>query len=287
MNVSHRTQTLLDRLPTGHPLAPAMRDAMIAALAAAEGFSGHKIALASDRRMTPLGRRQALQEALTANHGKAWARAAAAVQKQRKEITARRDALVIKEVGQSYAAVHGRWEIRQWLLSLDESARQAVAQATNDVRLLEAMLTAPPQLSGVNLPALAGKIEQRYREVTYPAELAAIALDDSVVSEAETACTIARNELRSVLDAVEVVESVDGVTRHELLSVADNPHAFDALMKPVETVRPWLMDDGKQVCEIGADGKPSYRLATAADREIGFKGSYDEYKALAGLANAA
>jgi hypothetical protein len=63
MNISPRTKTLLDRLPD-HPLTPSMRTAMIAAAAASEGFAGHKIALGSDRRMTPLGQRQALHDAL-------------------------------------------------------------------------------------------------------------------------------------------------------------------------------------------------------------------------------
>ena len=88
MNISPRTKTLIDCLPKNHPLAPKMRDAMIEALAASEGFAGHKIALASDRRMTELGQRQALQDALTGNHGKAWARAKAPVVKARKEIEA-------------------------------------------------------------------------------------------------------------------------------------------------------------------------------------------------------
>jgi hypothetical protein len=90
---------------------------------------------------------------------------------------------------------------------------------------------------------------------------------DAVVSEAEAAVGIAYNDLRSVADM--------------------HPHDFAELMKPIEIIQPWLMDDGKQVCEIGADGKPSYRLATEADREIGFKGSYDEYKRAQGLADAA
>src|SRR5438876_11899863 len=89
MTISPRTKTLIDRLPD-HPLSPSMRDAMIAAAAASEGFSGHKIALQSDQRMTEVGRREALREALTQNYGKQWARAKAPIAKARSEIAARR-----------------------------------------------------------------------------------------------------------------------------------------------------------------------------------------------------
>jgi hypothetical protein len=59
MGVSPRTASLIARLPD-HPLAPAMRTAMIDGLAAAEQFADHKSTLARDGRMTPLGQRQAL-----------------------------------------------------------------------------------------------------------------------------------------------------------------------------------------------------------------------------------
>ena len=77
MNISKRTQFQLDRLPKDHPLTPAMKAAMVAAAAASEGFVGHKIALESDRRLTELGRRPKLQEALTGNYGEAWVKAKA------------------------------------------------------------------------------------------------------------------------------------------------------------------------------------------------------------------
>src|SRR6266850_1073215 len=98
MTVSPRTQSLLNRLPKDHPLAPSMRAAMIAAAAASEGFSGHKIALRSDRRMTDLGRRDALKDVLTQNFGKQWAAAKAPIAKARAEIASRRAALTVKAV---------------------------------------------------------------------------------------------------------------------------------------------------------------------------------------------
>jgi hypothetical protein len=260
MNISPRTKTLLDRLPKDHPLSPSMRDAMIAAAAASEGFVGHRIALASDRRMTELGQRQALRDALTGNHGKAWARAKASVVKARKEIKSRRDALVIKAVDKAdIAGELQRAEIRTWIRSLDQGVRQSVVASSSDRRILEAALSAPPQLSGIVDPKAAAEIENRYIEIVYPSELASIEAADSVVSEAEAAVGIAYNELRQTVDM--------------------NPHDFSGLMRPLETIGPWLTADRKQVIEIGADGFAKYHPASADEVETGRVYNEAEFRA--------
>jgi hypothetical protein len=261
MNVSKRTQTLIDRLPKGHPLSATMRDAMIAALAASEGFGGHKIALQSDDRMTPKGRSQALRDSLVQNHGKQWARAKAAVAKARKEIEARRAALVIKAVDPTnVVAALERQEIRSWLRTLDIGARQSVALTTDDRRILEAMVTAPPELSNIVAGALAAKIEQRYIELTYPDELASIEKMDAVVTVAEQARHIARNEMAGIYGA--------------------HPIEFDKLMQLLEVDRPVLTSDRKQIIEIDAAGKATYRLASQSDIDNGVVFGSDEHKAL-------
>jgi hypothetical protein len=269
MNISPRTKTLLDRLPKDHPLTPAMKAAMIAAAAASEGFVGHKIALSADRRMTPLGQRQALHDALTGNHGKAWARAKAPVAKARAEVKARRAALVIKSVDPAnFAAAVERQEIRSWVRQLDLGVRASVLLATKDKRILEAVVSAPPELSGFGGDAaLAGQIEDRYFEVVCPGEVAAIEAMDAVVSEAEAAVGIAYNDLR-------IAYAPDM-----------HPRDFDELMRPIETIRPWLIDGRRQVCETGADGKPRYRKATEADLADGVEyENFEAYKAAQGLA---
>jgi hypothetical protein len=268
MTISHRTQTLIDRVPKNHQLSSSMTAAMVAALAAAEQFAGHKIALASDSRRTPLGQRQALQESLVQNHGKQWARAKAPIAKARKEIEKRRGALVVKAVDpQNITAALERQEIRTWLRTLDLGARQGVVLGTTDVRILEAMVTAPPELSGVVAAELAGKVEERYLELSFPDEIAAIAAADAVVSEAEAAVGIAYNELRSTVDM--------------------HPHDFDALMRPLETIRPLLTSDKMQIIEIDAAGKASYRPASQSERDNGVVYGSDEHKAAQGMDVAA
>ena len=253
MNVSPRTQSLLNRLPKGHPLTPAMRDAMIAAAAASEGFAGHKIALQSDGRMTPRGQQDALREALTGNHGKAWARANAAVQKARKEIEAERAALVIKPVDPSnFAAALERQEIRAWVRQLDLGVRQSVVLATKDRRILEAVVSAPPELSGFASDAkLASKIEDHYFELAYPDKLVSIEAKNDVVSVAEAAMHVQRNELRSTI------------------SVDMHPRDFDEMMRPIETIRPLVTHDRTQVIGKRADGMATYRPASPDESENG------------------
>jgi hypothetical protein len=260
MPISPRTQSLVNRLPD-HPLSASMKDAMIAALAASEQFSGHKIGLASDRRMTELGKSQALKDELTNRFGKQLARAKAVVTKARAEIDAERAALVIKPVDKTdIAAALERQEIRAWIRQLDLGVRQSVVLATKDVRILEAVTSAPPELSGfAGDAAFASKVEDRYIELTYPDKLADIEAKSGVVAEAEASMHISRNDMRATVDM--------------------HQRDFDALMKPVEVIRPVLTSDRKQLIEIDAAGRASYRPASQSDIDNGIVFGSDEHKA--------
>jgi hypothetical protein len=269
MNISPRTKTLIDLLPKGHRLTPSMRDAIIAASAAGEQFGGRKIALQSDARMSALGRQQALNLSLTTNHGPALVRAGASVRKARAEHKARYAALKVKPIDTTNSVAElRRMEMRTYLCSLDLMERQSFALTTESQLVLESILTAEvPGLAGfgTQLAQFLPQVEQRYREVVYPNELAELAALDDVIKPAEQAYHIARNEMRSTVDM--------------------HPHDFDELMKPVETIKPWLVDDDKQVCEIGSDGKPSYRKATETDRANGVRyDNFEAYQAAQGIA---
>jgi hypothetical protein len=257
---SARTQTIVDLVPKNHPLSASMETAIVDALGTSEQFGGHKIALASDRRMTELGQRQALQEALTGNHGKALARANAPVEKARKAIDARHAALVVKPGPSNSAGAIGHAEIRTWLRSLDFGELQGIALATEDPDILHAMLLKPEMSGLVGLPVpVIAQIRDRYVASTYPGELAAIAADDAVVVPAEQAMHIARNEMRSTIDL------------HEI--------EFDALLKSIEPDRPVLTSDRKQIITIDAAGRASYRPASQSEIDNGVVYGSDEHKA--------
>jgi hypothetical protein len=210
--------------------------------------------------MTELGQRQALKDALIANHGREWARAKAPVAKARREIKAARAALVVKPMDPAdLVGAVLRQEIRGWIRSLDVGVRQSVVLGSKDRRVLEAALSAPPELSGITSPSAASEIENRYIEIVYPRELAELEAMEAVVSEAEAAVGIAYNELRSTIDI--------------------HPRDFDEMMKPVETIRPLLTNDKKQVIEIDGAGKASYRPASQSDIDNGVVYGSDEHKA--------
>jgi hypothetical protein len=267
-SISPRTKLLIDRLPN-HELAPTMRAAMIAGLSAGEQFADQKNLLAKDNRMSETGRQAALMAALTNTFAKSLARAKAPVTKARKEITARRAALTIKPVDPAnLSAALERQEIRAWVRQLDLGVRQSVVLATKDRRILEAVVSAPPELSGfAGDAAFASKIEDRYVELVYPSELASIEEMNAVVGEAEAALHIARNDLQTISNL--------------------HAHDFDELLRPVVN-QPWLVNNKLQVCEVGADGKASYRAADDLDRANGVEyENFAAYQAAQGLARAA
>jgi hypothetical protein len=270
MNISARTKTIIDLLPKNHPLTPSMRDAIIAASAAGEQFGGRKIALASDARMSALGRQHELNLSLTTNHGPALVRAGASVRKARAEHKAGYAALKVKPIDTNSVAELRRMEMRTYLCSLDLVERQSFALTTESQLVLESILTAEvPGLAGfgTQLAQFLPQVEQRYREVVYPNELAELEAMDAVITPAEQAIHISRNEMRS--------------------TVGLHQHDFDQLMRPVETIKPWLTSDRKQIIQIDAAGRATYTPASQSERDNGVVYNSDEHKAAQGLADAA
>jgi hypothetical protein len=259
MNISPRTKSLLGLVPKNHALSDAMRGVIIAASAANEEFADLKNTLARDDGKTDRGKVDALKAEST-RFGKALVRTEQPMLKARAEAKAKRDGLVIKAVDPSnLAAALERGEIRAWLRSLDVSTRQLVALGSTDPRILTAMVTAPPELSGIAGPKAAAEIEQRYIELTYPNELAEIEALEAVIAPAEQARHIARNEMAGTYGA--------------------HPLEFDKLLQSLEPDRPWLTSDRRQVVEIGADGKAKYHPATADQIENGRVFSPEAYAA--------
>jgi hypothetical protein len=186
--------------------------------------------------------------------------------------------LVIKAVDPiNVVAELQRQEIRNWLRSLDLSGRQLVAKTTKDQRVLEAMVTAAPELSGIvgdHLGPLADEIEARYLELTYGPEIAEIKAIEEVLAEADAAIQVARQSLQM----------------NSEMSERD----FDRLMKPIEqgVGRPWLLKTG--VRPDGADhvmvvtvnnGVASYHEASNEEQTAGvYYKDAAEYRAAQGIA---
>jgi len=161
--------------------------------------------------MTELGQRQALQDALTQNHGKQWGRAKAPVVKARAEARAKHAALVVKPADPANAI--GDWEIRTWFNAKNIGPKLATAVSTKDLQILHALLLKPELCGLEGLPPILDKngrpvpiidhLKERYNEMVYPTELAELEAMEAVIVPAEQACGMAYNELRSTLDALQ------------------------------------------------------------------------------------
>lgn len=266
--LSPRILSIVARVPS-HPLAATMKTHIIDALSAGEQFAARKAELAKSGTLTAIGQREALRDDLEKRFGRSVARTSNEIAKARGDIRSRRANLKIKAVDPTnVAAALERQEIRSWFRSLDLMGRQTVALTTNDKRILDAVCTAPPELSGfAELPPhIAEQVEARYLELHSGTEITEIEAMESVVSEAEAAVTIARNDLQNVAEIPE--------------------REFNALMTPLErgVGRPWLKTvHGRTV--VVKPGESAYPDATAADLAEGvFYATVDEWQAAQGIA---
>ena len=282
--ISQRTQQILDRLErhNAHPLTPAIKDAVIQAHTAAEAFAAKKAELASSGTLTPRGQHQALRDSLVHDYGKALARSRDPIRKAQREIKTRREALKVAAVDRTdVVGALDRQEIRSWLRTLDEGALVSLARTTSDKRILTAMIQAPPELSGLHkvkeAEYVAAEVERRYLEAQYPEELAALEDMQAVVDEGEAAIGVAQILMQSASELED--------------------HQFEGLMRPIEQKigAPWLLKNTRglgadqveiiQVVEVGADGKGSYRDATATDIANGvYYSDFNAFKTAQGLA---
>lgn len=254
--ISARTQSLLDRVPV-HAIAATVKTSIVDALGAAESFAAKKAELETSGTLTARGQRQALRDALVHQYGKDLARAREPIAKVRKDIAARRDAMKVKAVDKTdIAGALERQEIRAYLRTLDANARQTLAMTTTNVQLLEALVTAPPELSGFdgNLAHIADQIEQRYFELAYADEISAITSMEAVIAEGDAAVSIARGMFQGTM----------GMEERE----------FENFMVPIErrANAPWLLkqDGSSSVLVVEMEnGLANYRPATDSDLSNG------------------
>lgn len=260
-----------------HPSAEKFKAAMVDALTAAEQFASRKSEIAKAGTLTEIGQRQALRDELAGKFGRAVARAADPVRKAQRELKARRAALVVKGTDKSdiAGALQGQ-EIRAWFRGLDPMARQTIALTTKDARILTALVSAPPELSGfAELPEhVAGEVEQRYLKLTYGLEVAEIQAAEAVIAEADAAVQIARNDLQATADF--------------------DQRSFEAIMAPIEqgVGRPYLVNrprfDGAEITLVAvpaADGEFDTREASADDLANGvYYKDVSEFRVAQGLA---
>jgi hypothetical protein len=261
-------QVLLDRIRADHPKSATVRAAVSHAFDAANKFASTKAELAKGGKLTPAGQIDALRNSLP-GAAKQWAAAHSPIAKLAGEAQARRAALKVKAPAKDdFAAVHAQYEMRQFLLGLPKLDRMALLTGTNDVRIMESALSAPPELSGLagkEFEQIAKQVEARYFQMTAGTDIAELEELEALVDEAQAAMAVARGELRNVADM--------------------DQREFEAVVGPaVNSVRTWLVKngDGKtpMVCSVDDNGNASYHQATPFEIETGtYYKNADEWRA--------
>jgi hypothetical protein len=149
------------------------------------------------------------------------------------------------------------------LRNLPDDQRSKLVFSTEDVRVIDAVLTAPPELSGVPKDRFDFLLEQRLKSV-FGAEIAAIERDEAALENAEAASAVARNDLRATLDPD-----------------AQDARLFETIMAGISGV-PWLMKSGSSIVVVKIDdqGRASYPTATPDEEAAGrFFANRQEYEA--------
>jgi hypothetical protein len=245
------------RIRADHPKSATILAAVVNAFDAANKFASTKAELAKGGKLTAAGQIDALRAALP-GAAKAWAAANEPVAKLAGEAKGRREALKVKAPAPNdFAAVHSQYEMRQFMRGLPTVDRMTFLASTKDIRIMESVLNAPPEISGAVGPGfeeLAKTLEARYFEMTAGADIAELEALESLVDNARDAMMVARGELRNAADM--------------------DARQFESVVGPaIDSVRTWLVSagDGKtpMVCEVGDDGKANYHQATPFEIETG------------------
>jgi hypothetical protein len=224
--ISQDLQGLLTRIRDHHhALSQALSTAVTEMYGIKDRIAAKKSELARSGTHTAQGQVQELTKVLPGTLIDLL-RARAPIEKAYSDNRARRAAIQIKSPDpNNFAAAIERWALQDYLSSLDPGQREALALTTTDRRILEAIVFAPPELSGFvgNLAPAFKKVEARYLEVTHSAELKSIAAAEAVMAEASAAAQIVRDQIQQ--------------------TVGMNDREFAAVMEPIERKvgAPWLV----------------------------------------------
>jgi hypothetical protein len=205
MNYKHkRNATLLDRIDRhAHPSTAALRKAAENCFTIAENFAAHRDLLERDGQFTAQGKNARLREALTKTVAHDLRIARKPIDDARQEIERLRGGIKPVQVDSTdVVAAMERAEIRAFIRSLPSTERIAALLTQPDPKILDAVLSAPAALSGVAEQHYSAAKSAREEQLFGP-QLAEIDALKAVVDEANAAATIARGDLRSVLQIEE------------------------------------------------------------------------------------
>jgi hypothetical protein len=266
---SQRTLSLQDRVPK-HKHSDTVKTAMAACLGVGERFAARRAELETSGKLTPAGVGAAMRDE-TSKALKDLVKAHAPIKSIADQAKARRDGLKVRAIDRTdVAGAIERMEIRQFMRGLDIGERRTVAMTTKDPRLLEAMLSAPPELSGFkeSQPQLLADIEQRYFNLVHGTDLAAIDATEAVTAEGDAAYKVAASDIQR---AAEIGEREFAA----LLGAAERKEGAPILMRTTSGAVLRIFPDKQNVAgefqrQATSDEIADGRFLTPAEYEVEF-----------------
>ncbi|TGS95275.1 hypothetical protein EN814_16360 [Mesorhizobium sp. M2D.F.Ca.ET.171.01.1.1] len=182
-----------------------LRQAAVDCLNVADRYKARSEAIRADANLTQVGRTKALKDEATNAYLPSLKAAFLPIAKALGDAAEARKAFSIPAPDQSnIAAAMERQEIRSWLRGLDPVARLKVLMgdiehggpAGIDERLVDAALSAPPALSGLEQhyeKVLEATLDRRFGE-----KIAAVRAAEEIAQAAEAAMLVAKNDIKSI-----------------------------------------------------------------------------------------
>jgi hypothetical protein len=258
---TQRTNDLLNRIPAnGHAQAGPLRAAVVDAMAAADAFTARCAEIEQNAALSEHGKKQALKDALTKTYIPALLNVRAPISKAKSHLQTLKNAVRIKPSSDpsDVAAALLRMEIRASLSEMKATGRAAlVTNPKTDPRILEAVLTAPAIVTGVDEGVLS-HIEKLWQERHFAAEAREIETLEEIVAVAQAAVDLSRGDMQRESSRFGIAEAV-----------------FESEVRPIEdkgaAIPIWLVKSGDNalVVVLDKDGHANYRPASESEAKSG------------------
>jgi len=248
--MSHKN--LLDRIGN-----ETLRNAAAACLDLAASVRERRAALDKDANLTERGRAQAIGDALTKQFAPKFRKAQQPIAAALAEVEKRKLALTLPTPDRTdLAGVLERQEIRAYLRGLPIAERSALVFSSKDQGIVDAVLTAPAELSGIPQDRFEA-LQNITRERLHGPAMKEIAAAEAVALEAMAVIKVAQNDMRAAAGLDEL--------------------KFGAIIDNVKQGAPWLIKEGEKIV-VAKPGQSTYPEATADDLAAGkYYANKDEY----------
>ncbi len=248
-----RNAGLLDRISD-----KILRASAEACLGLVENVRVHRAQLEKSGNFTEIGRAAALKEALGKQYAPQLRKIQAPIAAAQAAVEQRRAALSLPIPDKTdLAGVLDRQEIRAHLRSLSLAQRTALVFESKDLRISDAVISAPPELSGIPADRFA-LLHRAALDRIHGPEMKSIAEAEAIVSEARAAIQVAKNDMRQETGLDEKI--------------------FGEVMGNVKQGAPWLVRQADIVLTV-QPGKMVYQESTAEELATGkFYASMEDYK---------